>query len=230
MISPLRPGRAGRSTHPSATPITAKPERFKKRYSSPWGAQGRVRSPSRSAFGFIAALIAFLLTPEPQAAGVLAPEPIIAGVRVFYGPGDGFGTIDERLIDGARRTIDLAGFVLTDRGVINALARAGARGVRVRVYLDGEESPRGGGALAALATAPNVEVRRKAATRDYMHLKSFQIDGRLVRTGSANFSFSAGSYQDNDLIVLESPQAAHRFLTAFDRLWARPDNQRIGVK
>jgi len=149
---------------------------------------------------------------------------------VFYGPGEGFGSIDERLIGGARRSIDLAGFVLTDRGVINALARAGARGVRVRVYLDGEESPRGGGALAALATAPNVEVRRKATTRDYMHLKSFQIDGRLLRTGSANFSFSAGSYQDNDLIVLESPQAADRFLSAFDRLWARPDNQRIGVK
>jgi phosphatidylserine/phosphatidylglycerophosphate/cardiolipin synthase-like enzyme len=63
-----------------------------------------------------------------------------------------------------------------------------------------------------------------------MHLKSYQIDERLLRTGSANFSFSAGSYQDNDLIVLESPQAAARFLDTFERLWARPDNQRIGVR
>jgi len=175
-------------------------------------------------------LFAFLVTPGPQAAGVLAPEPIIAGVRLFYGPGEGFGGIDERLISGARRTIDLAGFVLTDRGVINALARAAARGVKVRVYLDGEEGQRVGGALAALARAPNVEMRRKAASRDYMHLKSFQIDERLIRTGSANFSFSAGSYQDNDLIILESPRAAGRFLDTFERLWARPDNQRIGGK
>ncbi len=161
---------------------------------------------------------------------MLAPEPIIAGVRLFYGPGEGFGAIDDRLIGGARRSIDLAGFVLTDRGVIAALARAAARGVKVRVYLDGEAGEPVGPALASLANAPNVELRRKAASRDYMHLKSFQIDGRLVRTGSANFSFSAGSYQDNDLIVLESPQAAGRFLDTFERLWARPDNQRIGVK
>lgn len=208
------------------TPITARPNRGQK---GPWGAAPRIRSRSIPALGFIFALLAFLVTPGPQAAGVLAPEPIIAGVRLFYGPGEGFGAIDERLIGGARTSIDLAGFVLTDRGIINALARSAARGVKIRVYLDGEESARSG-AFASLAHTPNVEVRRKAASGDYMHLKSFQVDGRLVRTGSANFSFSAGSYQDNDLIVLESPQAAGRFLDTFERLWARPDNQRIGVK
>ncbi len=230
MISPLRPGHAGRSIRPAATLTTAKPERRQFRNEKPSGAPPRMRPRRRSATAFLVALIVFLVTPGPQAAGLLAPEPIVAGVRLFYGPGEGFGAIDARLIGGARRSIDLAGFVLTDRGVINALARAAARGVKVRVYLDGEESARSGEALASLANTQNVEVRRKAATRDYMHLKSFQIDERLVRTGSANFSFSAGSYQDNDLIVLESPQAAGRFLDVFEHLWARPDNQRIGLR
>lgn len=195
--------------------ITVKPER---------------RRRASTGFGFALILLAFLIMPEPRAAGVLTPEPLIAGVRMFYGPGDGFGAIDERLIAGAHRSIDLAGFVLTDRGVIDALGRAAARGVSVRVYLDSEENERGARAIAALANAPHAEVRRKAPSRDLMHLKSYQIDERLLRTGSANFSFSAGAYQDNDLIVLESPQAAARFLDAFERLWARPDNQRIGVR
>ncbi len=190
----------------------------------------RPQQRSSLGYGFIAALFVFLVTPEPQAAGVLAPEPTIAGVRLFYGPGDGFGAIDERLIAGAHRSIDLAGFVLTDRSVINALSRAAARGVKVRVYLDSEENERGAAAIVALANAPNAEVRRKASSRDLMHLKSYQIDARLLRTGSANFSFSAGAYQDNDLIVLESPQLAGRFLDAFERLWSRPDNQQIGVR
>jgi hypothetical protein len=36
-----------------------------------------------------------------------------------------------------------------------------------------------------------------------MHLKSCQIDGRLLRMGAANFSASCLKRQDNDLIVIE---------------------------
>ena len=230
MISPLRPDRVGRWTRAPATLTTAKPEPYRAGGAAPWGRRARPPRRSSIGFGFIIILFAFLVTPAPQAAGVLAPEPMIAGVRLFYGPGDGFGAIDERLIAGAHRSIDLAGFVLTDRSLINALGRAAARGVKVRVYLDSEENERGAAAIAALANAPQVEVRRKAPSRDLMHLKSYQIDTRLLRTGSANFSFSAGSYQDNDLIVLESPQLVARFLDTFERLWSRPDNQRIGVR
>jgi phosphatidylserine/phosphatidylglycerophosphate/cardiolipin synthase-like enzyme len=44
-----------------------------------------------------------------------------------------------------------------------------------------------------------------------MHLKSYQIDGRLLRTGAANFSASGLNRQDNDLIVIESAVAAAAF-------------------
>ena len=63
-----------------------------------------------------------------------------------------------------------------------------------------------------------------------MHLKSYQVDGRVLRSGSANFSVSGEVYQDNDLIVIDSPQAAARFRETFERLWARADNQRIGMR
>ncbi len=61
-----------------------------------------------------------------------------------------------------------------------------------------------------------------------MHLKSYQVDGRVLRSGSANFSVSGEERQDNDLIVVESPQAAARFREVFDRLWQRADNQKLG--
>jgi phosphatidylserine/phosphatidylglycerophosphate/cardiolipin synthase-like enzyme len=175
------------------------------------------------------ALVFFLLTPEPQAAGPLSQEPIFAGVRVFYGPGDGFETVDARLINGARHAIDMAAYVLTDRELVTALGRAAIRGVRVRVYLDGEDTGRGA-SIEDIADAPNLDVRRKARGRDLMHLKSYQVDGRVLRSGSANFSVSGEVYQDNDLVVIDSPQAAARFRETFERLWARPDNQRIGAR
>jgi phosphatidylserine/phosphatidylglycerophosphate/cardiolipin synthase-like enzyme len=56
--------------------------------------------------------------------------------------------------------------------------------------------------------------RRVAAAP--MHLKRYQIDGRLLRTGNANFSASGLKRQDNDLIVIESAGAAAAFKRAFD--------------
>jgi phosphatidylserine/phosphatidylglycerophosphate/cardiolipin synthase-like enzyme len=41
-----------------------------------------------------------------------------------------------------------------------------------------------------------------------MHLKRYQIDGRTLRTGAANFSASGLKRQDNDLVVVESAAAA----------------------
>jgi len=48
-----------------------------------------------------------------------------------------------------------------------------------------------------------------------MHLKSHQFDGRLLRMGAANFSASGLKRQDNDLIVIESAEAAAAFKRAF---------------
>jgi phosphatidylserine/phosphatidylglycerophosphate/cardiolipin synthase-like enzyme len=181
----------------------------------------------RRLFPFV--LATFLLAPEPQAAGPLSQEPLVAGLQIFYGPGEAFEAVDARLINGARHSLDMAAYVLTDRELVSALGRAAMRGVKVRVYLDGEQTGRGA-SIIDIAGAPGLEVRRKARDRDLMHLKSYQVDGRTLRTGSANFSVSGETFQDNDLIVIESPLAAGRFRDVFERLWARPDNQRVGYR
>ncbi len=175
----------------------------------------------------VAATTALSLAPMPR--GPLSQEPVFAGVRVFYAPRAGFESIDARLIAGATQSIDMAAYVLTDRALVAALSRAAARGVRVRIYLD---ATRGGAeaALEQIALSPNVELRRKAPGRDLMHLKSYQVDGRVLRSGSANFSVSGEEFQDNDLIVIDSPAAAAAFSDMFERLWARPDNQRFDPK
>jgi phosphatidylserine/phosphatidylglycerophosphate/cardiolipin synthase-like enzyme len=54
-----------------------------------------------------------------------------------------------------------------------------------------------------------------------MHLKSYQIDGRLLRTGAANFSASGLKRQDNDLIIIESVDAAAAFKRNFDARFAK---------
>ncbi|PWB79950.1 MAG: phosphatidylserine synthase [Methylocystaceae bacterium] len=175
----------------------------------------------------LAAVAAFSVAPAP---GLLSEEPLVAGVRVFYGPRDGFESVDARLIAGAKKSIDMAAYVLTDRALVSALGASAMRGVRVRLYIDGEERGRTSSAIDAIASTPNVEIRRKGRSRDLMHLKSYQVDGRILRSGSANFSVSGGEFQDNDLILIESRAAVEKFEETFERLWARSDNQRIGTR
>ena len=63
-----------------------------------------------------------------------------------------------------------------------------------------------------------------------MHLKSYQIDGRLLRTGAANFSASGLKRQDNDLIVIESAVAAASFKRNFEVRFASGEALAAGAK
>jgi phosphatidylserine/phosphatidylglycerophosphate/cardiolipin synthase-like enzyme len=142
---------------------------------------------------------------------------------IHYSPGENLEPLDVQLIDGASRQIDLAAYVLTDVAVIDALTRAADRGVKVRLYLFEDQIPTHGkpaDALDELRNTPEVETRIKPAHQPLQHLKAFQIDRRLLRTGSANFSASGLKHQDNDLLVIESPAAAEAFREKFNNMWA----------
>jgi phosphatidylserine/phosphatidylglycerophosphate/cardiolipin synthase-like enzyme len=80
--------------------------------------------------------------------------------------------------------------------------------------------------ISMLAAAPNIEVRIKHS-RVLMHLKSYEVDGSTLRSGSANFSPSALKRQDNDLVLTRDAAAVKRFELDFEQLWARADNQRL---
>ncbi len=168
--------------------------------------------------------LALAVADPPQA----AREPALAGVRLYYGPSKETAAVDLETIGRARSSIDMAAYVLTDRGLIDALGGAARRGVKVRVYLDGDDFSRNDkstDALAALDATPGVAIRRKAAGRDSMHLKSYLVDRRTLRTGSANFSYSGERFQDNDVVLLESPALAGAFAHNFETIWARADNR-----
>ncbi len=106
---------------------------------------------------------------------------------------------------------------------MEALARAADRGVRVRIYMDsgriGERDPTP--PFEDLMADPGVEIRYKRAGAPLMHLKSYQVDGRLVRSGAANFSASGLKRQDNDLIIIESRTAAAAFERRFEAIYAQ---------
>jgi phosphatidylserine/phosphatidylglycerophosphate/cardiolipin synthase-like enzyme len=50
------------------------------------------------------------------------------------------------------------------------------------------------------------------------------VDDSFLRTGSANWSRSELTYQDNDVVYIQLPQSIKAFETDFEAMWSRPDN------
>jgi phosphatidylserine/phosphatidylglycerophosphate/cardiolipin synthase-like enzyme len=171
--------------------------------------------------------IAALLFLASLAPGLADPAPVI-----HYAPIENLEHVDVALIDSAEREIDMAAYVLTDWPIMQALTRAADRSVAIRHYLDGtqlaEREP--AKVFRDLAETPGVEIRIKHETSAPMHLKSYQIDGRILRTGAANFSASGLKRQDNDLIVIESAGAAASFKRNFDARFASGEALSAGAR
>jgi phosphatidylserine/phosphatidylglycerophosphate/cardiolipin synthase-like enzyme len=141
-------------------------------------------------------------------------------LRAWRGPGEDRRRVAPRGREANRH----GGFVLTDSAVIEALRDASARGVKVRIWRDANEAARlsdfdvetqlGG-------QGQGVKIRSNAAGGELMHLKGYYVDHRLLRTGSANFSRSGETRQDNDLVALRGASVCAGFDAKFDRAWAR---------
>ena len=163
------------------------------------------------------AIFGLLLSMTVKAARADASVP-----EIHYAPAENLERIDVALIDRASRSIDMAAYVLTDYPVIEALTRAARRGVAVRILLDrGQQTGRDPSEpFKLLQAAPGVVIRIKVS-RTYMHLKSYAVDGRWLRSGAANLSASGLKRQDNDLVLFDSAELAAGFTRTFEAIFAQ---------
>ena len=147
---------------------------------------------------------------------------------IYFAPGTNLERVDIPLIESARTSLDIAMYTFTDRNIADAVAGAARRGVHVRIYRDRDqyasEQYRGGQVTAILAGQRNIQIRVKASS-ELMHEKAFEVDGRVLRDGSGNWSPSAARYQDNEITVTNDPLEAAGFSQNFNRMWNRTDNE-----
>lgn len=170
---------------------------------------------------FLALAAAFATHQGARIVGVSDPSFVPPSVEQHYAPDEDLERIDVALIGEAGETLDVAAYVLTDYAVIESLTEAAERGVRVRLYRWPEA--RGDERTAALLqrlAAAGAETRFKPADAPLMHLKTYCVDGRLLRFGAANFSHSGLTQQDNDLDVTRGPGACAKFEATFETMWS----------
>ncbi len=163
----------------------------------------------------LAAVYAARYTPLPGGTALVeGPRP---RVHAYFCPEDGCSGVVVRWISRANRSIDLAIYSFTLDTISRALIEAKERGVRVRVIMEAERIDRY--SEYGRLKAAGVEVRPDG-NRYLMHDKFMVIDGRVVLTGSFNYTWSADRRNDENLVVIEDERVARAFESEFDEMWS----------
>jgi phosphatidylserine/phosphatidylglycerophosphate/cardiolipin synthase-like enzyme len=138
-------------------------------------------------------------------------------VETYFAPDDGVARRLIELIAGARSEVDVLAFTFTSDPLAEALLQAADRGVRVRGVFERDQAEAAGSDVRRLQQA-GLDVRLD--NRDgNLHHKLLLIDGRIVATGSYNFTRSAEQANDENLIILDDPAAAALVQAEFQRLY-----------
>lgn len=139
-------------------------------------------------------------------------------VELRFAPDRAIADAIVRRFDDARVAIDVAIYSLTHPAIAEALARAQARGVAVRVLCDRLQAS-GRYSKDEWLEARGVEILREHES-GLLHHKFAIVDERIVMTGSLNYTRSAVERHRENWIVLDAPEAVAAYRRAFDEAWA----------
>ena len=116
-----------------------------------------------------------------------------------------------------RTTVDICVFTLTDDRITEAVIDAAARGVRTRIISDNDKSLDPGSDMRRLHAA-RILVRIDR-TPNHMHHKFAVFDGKIVVSGSYNWTRSAAEDNEENIVVTNDQKIVRAFHKQFERLW-----------
>jgi phosphatidylserine/phosphatidylglycerophosphate/cardiolipin synthase-like enzyme len=127
-------------------------------------------------------------------------------------------SIDRKLagfIGSARRTLDCAFFEVESASIVEAILAAQKRGVRVRIVGDSDYEENAEMQQLLAAGIPTVFDERSAL----MHNKFVVVDGAAVWTGSFNATDNCSFRNNNNGLLIRSPQLAANYAAEFAEMF-----------
>ncbi|HEY5804281.1 MAG TPA: phospholipase D-like domain-containing protein [Lysobacter sp.] len=144
-----------------------------------------------------------------------------AGTTAFFTPGDSCLRKLRELCRGSKRAIDVCVYTIADDRLTDELLGAHRRGVKVRIISDNDKRFDDGSDVPQLAAA-GIEVRIDD-TPFHMHHKFALFDGEQLANGSFNWTRSASSSNQENLVVSRDAYLVRCFGGQFENLWGRFD-------
>lgn len=136
------------------------------------------------------------------------PVPVTQ-IRAYFTPGHTVETAIADEIQAAKESVHVQAYSFTNPVIVQALADAQIRGLDVVVLLDKSNRTQKSSAAnlaAGLGIPLYIDDRHAIA-----HNKIMIIDGRVVITGSYNFSRAAEKSNAENIVIIESPAIAEKY-------------------
>lgn len=155
--------------------------------------------------------------------GTATPSPHVTiggtAIDVYFSPDDHVQAGLLPLLQGAQSSIDFLAYSFTSDPLGKEIRSRAQAGVKVRGVMDADQMRTNKGTEYDAFRAAGLDVRLDG-DGGLMHHKVLIIDRQVVVLGSYNFTASADKTNDENVLVLHSPEIAAQFLKEFRRVYA----------
>lgn len=129
----------------------------------------------------------------------------------------------------AKKTLLICIFTLTNDDLAKAVMDRHRAGVDVRVITDDECATAKGSDIQRMADA-GIPIRTDDAPTYHMHDKFMVVDKSFVMTGSFNWTYAAGSHNQENLAIIDNSYYTEKYTTEFNKLWDQFAKQEVEGK
>lgn len=157
------------------------------------------------------------LAQAPTLAKTNPSQPQAEVVGLYFTPPADVAAAVIEVIDQSKTEVLVQAYGFTHNGIAQALLRANARGVTVKVLLDAKTDT-SNRYVTDLLQAQQIPLRLDAS-HAIAHNKVIVVDGELVITGSFNFTNSAQTRNAENLLVLKSSGLADSYKANWQTHW-----------
>jgi phosphatidylserine/phosphatidylglycerophosphate/cardiolipin synthase-like enzyme len=140
------------------------------------------------------------------------------------------GNVDKKIINAlrnAKESIEFLAFSFTHGDIARVMLERADRGVKVSGVFESRQNSKYS-EFDRLDAHPAVNVLTDG-NKYNMHHKAIIIDRRTVITGSYNFSTSATSVNDENVVIIHDVKTAEAFRGEFERVFAEAQNAIAGL-
>lgn len=141
-------------------------------------------------------------------------------IDVYFSPDDGVQASFLDLIDNAQKSIYFMAFSFTSDELGDAVRARAQDGVEVKGVMEDEQVNSNAGTEFDPFRQAGLDVLRDA-NQGQMHHKVMIIDESIVVFGSYNFTNSAETRNDENLLVIYNTEIASQFLAEFQRIYSQ---------
>ncbi len=146
-----------------------------------------------------------------------SPDTVAVRSQAFFSPGTACLQAINQQLRAAKRSVDICVFTLSDDRITAEVLAAHRRGVSLRCISDNDKEFDPGSDIGHLRAAGiPVALDRTDA---HMHHKFAIFDGMRLLNGSYNWTRSAASFNEENLVLSNDPSLVRRFADEFDSLW-----------